>query len=493
MKSKSESSPQQRRDVAVGALSTNLTQYPAHPRVDVVDPFTGQVIAQVAQCGAAEVDLACRTAQAAFDRGLPQFERALILDRLAQLLVANTDRLATVITLETGKVLKDARGEVGRAVETARFSAAEARTLSGEVVATEATPTGVGKIGIVFHVPLGVVAAITPFNFPLNTVLHKIAPAIAAGCSVVLKPAHQTPLSAFLLKELLVEAGMPQDWLTIVTDDGTSAGPALVDHPIPKLITFTGSTGVGWGIAQKAFRKRVALELGSNAPVIIERDADVDDATTKITRAAYSLSGQSCISVQRVLVHSSLHAAVLDALAQKADALVVGDPLAEESDLGPLILPAATQRVKEWIDEAEVAGGRIIAGGMMTEGCLRPTVVDGAPLGTRLREAEAFGPVLTVIPYETFDEAIAVANETVYGLQAGIFTRDLDLAMRASRELEFGGILINDIPTTRLDQQPYGGLGESGNTREGPGFAVREMTELRFVSFQASSAEGAGK
>jgi acyl-CoA reductase-like NAD-dependent aldehyde dehydrogenase len=493
VKLESESSVQYRRDAAVASLPSNLEQHPGLPRVDVIDPFTGEVIAQVACCAAVEVDAACRVAQAAFERGLPQYERAMILDRLAQLLVLNTDRLATVITLETGKVLKDARGEVSRAAETARFSAAEARTLSGEMVATEATPTGAGKIGIAIQVPLGVVAAITPFNFPLNTVLHKVAPAIAAGCSIVLKPAHQTPLSALLLKELLVEAGMPDDWLTIVTDDGTTAGPALVEHPVPRLVTFTGSTQVGWGIAQKAYRKRVALELGSNAPVIIERDADVVTAAAKITRAAYSLSGQSCISVQRVLVHSSLRSGLLDALAGQADALVVGDPLDDASDIGPLINPGATERVKEWIDESARAGGRIVAGGTITGGCLRPTVVDSAPLGTRLRESEAFGPVLTVIAYDTFDEAIALANETVYGLQAGIFTRDLDLALRASRELKFGGILVNDVPTTRLDQQPYGGLGESGNTREGPGFAVREMTELRFVSFQASPAEGAGK
>ena len=477
----------QRRRAAIATLPSNVDAYPGAPAIDVIDPFTGESIAQVAECGAAEVDAACRTAEAALRRGLPQHERGGILDRFAHLLVENAERIATVITLETGKAIRDARGEVGRAAETTRFAAAEARTLAGEVVPTEASAAGAGSIGVAIRLPIGVVGAITPFNFPLNTVMHKIAPAIAAGCSIVLKPAHQTPLTALVIRELLTEAGLPDDWLTVVTDSGTTAGPALVEHPVPKLITFTGSTRVGWGIAAKAFRKRVALELGSNAPVIVERDADVADAAAKISRAAYATAGQSCISVQRVLVHTSLHEPLLAELKRRAEELVVGDPLDDETDLGPLIAPDATRRVKEWIDEAADSGATVVAGGDYYGECLRPTVVDRAPLGTRLRESEAFGPVLTVIPYESFDEAIGVANETVYGLQAGIFTRDLDLALRAARELEFGGVLVNDVSTTRLDQQPYGGVNDSGNTREGPAFAVREMTEIRYVSLRPST------
>jgi acyl-CoA reductase-like NAD-dependent aldehyde dehydrogenase len=411
-------------------------------------------------------------------------KRARVLDTLAVLLERDQERLAGLITLESGKAIRDARGEVGRAAETARFSAAVARTLAGEQVATEATPTGVSKLAIAVRLPIGVVAAISPFNFPLNTVMHKVAPAIAAGCAIVLKPAHQTPLTALALRELLLEAGLPEDWLTIVTDDRTSAGPALVEHPIPKLITFTGSSQVGWGIAAKAYRKKVALELGSNSPVIVAGDADVDEAAARISKAAYSTSGQSCISVQRVIAHRSVHEELLTALRKYAEALVVGDPFDDTTDIGPLIAPVATERVKSWIDEASGAGASVVAGGELVGECLRPTVIDQAPLGTKIRESEVFGPVLTVLEYDQTAEAFAMANETVYGLQTGVFTRDLDLALSAIRQLEFGGVLVNDVPTTRLDQQPYGGVGESGNTREGPSFTAHEMTEVRFVSFQ---------
>ncbi|RDH75132.1 aldehyde dehydrogenase family protein [Mycolicibacterium moriokaense] len=456
--------------------------------MDVRHPFTGQVIAQVAGCGAAEVDAACSTAAAAQERGLPQWMRARVLDALAVLLDRDQQRLAALITLETGKAIRDARGEVGRAAETARFAAAVARTLTGEQVATEATATGVGKLAIALSLPIGVVGAISPFNFPLNTVMHKVGPAIAAGCAIVLKPAHQTPLTALALRSLLVEAGLPQDWLTVVTDDRTTAGPALVEHPVPKLITFTGSSQVGWGIAATAYRKKVALELGSNSPVLVAEDADIDAAAAKIAKAAYSTSGQSCISVQRVIAHRAVHEQLNDALRKHADALTVGDPFDDATDVGPLITSDATARVKSWIDEAAAAGAEVVAGGDVVGASLRPTVVDQAPCGTKLRDAEAFGPVLTVIPYESRDEAFALANETVYGLQAGLFTRDLDLALAALTRLDFGGVLVNDIPTTRLDQQPYGGVGESGNTREGPAYTAREMTEMRFVSFQPGGA-----
>jgi acyl-CoA reductase-like NAD-dependent aldehyde dehydrogenase len=472
------------RDAAIATAPTNVGEYPNAPQVQIRHPYNGAVVGRVAVCGAVEVDAACRAAATAQERGLPQWQRARVLDTLAGLLERDTERLAALITLESGKAIRDARGEVGRAAETARFAAAVARTLAGEQVATDATPTGSGKLAIAVRLPIGVVAAISPFNFPLNTVMHKVGPAIAAGCAIVLKPAHQTPLTALALRELLLEAGLPADWLTVVTDDRTAAGPALVEHPIPKLITFTGSSRVGWGIAAKAFRKKVALELGSNSPVIVAPDADIDVAAAKITKAAYSTSGQSCISVQRVIAHRSVHDDLLVALGKSADALVVGDPFDGGTDIGPLIAATATDRVKDWIDEAAAAGASVVAGGELVGNCLRPTVVDQAPCGTKLRESEVFGPVLTVLPYQDPDDAFALANETVYGLQAGIFTGDLDLALAAVSRLDFGGVLVNDIPTTRLDQQPYGGVGESGNTREGPAYTAREMTEVRFVSFQ---------
>lgn len=474
-----------RREAAIATAPTNVGEHPDADAVEIRHPYTGEVVARVAECGPAEVDAACRAAAAAQEAGLPQWRRARILDSLAVLVERDCERLAALITLESGKAIRDARAEVGRAAETARFASAVARTLSGEHIAADATPTGTGKLAIAVRLPIGVVAAITPFNFPLNTVMHKVAPAIAAGCAVVLKPAHQTPLTALALAALLVEAGLPAGWLTVVTDNRSSAGPALVGHHVPKLITFTGSSQVGWGIAATAFRKKVALELGSNAPVIVAADADVDAAAARIATAAYSTAGQSCISVQRVVAHRAVHEHLREALRARAETLAVGDPFDDATDVGPLIAPAATERVTSWIGEASAAGATVVAGGELVGPCLQPTVVDGAPRGTRLRDAEVFGPVLTVIPYDTPAEAFALANETVYGLQAGLFTRDLDLALEAVSRLDFGGVLVNDIPTSRLDQQPYGGVGESGNTREGPAYTASEMTDVRFVSFQS--------
>jgi acyl-CoA reductase-like NAD-dependent aldehyde dehydrogenase len=456
-------------------------------QVLVFNPYSGEVVGEVPLCGPAEVDAACRTAVAALARGdFPQYQRALVLDAAAVALTERRDELAAIVTAESGKAIKDARAEVLRAAETFRFAAAEARKLTGELVPLEATANGVGKLGMALRLPIGVVGAITPFNFPLNTVAHKVAPAIAAGCPVVLKPAPQTPLTAVRLVELLVELGLPDDWITVVTDHGSEAGAALVEHPIPKMLTFTGSPAVGWDIAAKAPRKHVALELGSNAPVLVEPDVPLPSVAERIVRAATGTAGQSCISVQRVLVHHSVHAELLGLLVDAAERLVVGDPTDERTDIGPLITPDATSRVLSWIDEARDGGGRVATGGALTGNCVRPTVVDEPAPDSKLRLREIFGPVLAVIPYDDFEQAIEIANETPFGLQAGVFTNDLGKALRAVRALEFGGVLVNEIPTFRADQQPYGGIGDSGNTREGPGSAVLAMTEVRFVSVQSA-------
>lgn len=483
------STAQQRRQAAIAAVPDNRNEWPGTDSVAVVDPYTQEVVAHVALCGPREVDEACNRAAAALKRGLDTVHRARVLDTLAELLRDNREELAALITLESGKSLKDARGEVDRGIETVRFSSAEARTLGSTVIPADATPAGVGKLAFTLRVPVGVVAAISPFNFPLNTVLHKVAPAIAAGCPIVLKPAHQTPLTSLRLRQLLLEAGLPEDWMTVVTDDRSTAGPALVEHPIPALITFTGSSAVGWGISASAPKKRVALELGSNSPVIVGAGTDPVIAASKIARGAFGTTGQACISVQRVIVHRSLHERLNHELAAVADRIVVGDPFDEATDIGPLIAPDVANRLHTWVSEARDAGARTVTGGTIDGGCMRPTVVDQAPLGTQLREKEAFGPIVTVIPFDTDDEAIELANETVYGLQVGVFTTDIDFALRAARELDFGGVIVNEISTVRLDQQPYGGMNESGNTREGPAFAVREMTELKFVSFEPSSRE----
>jgi acyl-CoA reductase-like NAD-dependent aldehyde dehydrogenase len=455
----------------------------------VVNPYTGDEIARLPICGHREVDRACRRAAMMLaDDTFPQFRRAEALDRGVELLRRNLEELAALITSETAKTIRESRHEVRRAIETLRFSAVEARQLKGEMVPLEATFSGAGKLGMCLRLPIGVVGAITPFNFPLNTVAHKVAPAIAAGCPVVLKPAPQTPLTAIRFVELLREAGMPTDWVVVVTDDESAAGEALVRHEIPKMITFTGSAEVGWSIAAAAPRKRVALELGSNAPVIVEPDAQLEVAAKKIVAAAFGTSGQSCISVQRTLVHRSVHDELAELITKAASALVVGDPMDEQTDMGPLISNDATTRVCSWVEEAIRTGGTLLAGGDVTDGCLRPTVIDGPSSSSKVRTQEIFGPVVALIRYDDFDEALTIAMETPLRLQAGVFTSNMNTVLRAVRELDFGGVLVNEVSTYRADQQPYGGVHDAGNTREGPAHAVLEMTQLRFVSMQGQEA-----
>jgi acyl-CoA reductase-like NAD-dependent aldehyde dehydrogenase len=331
-------------------------------------------------------------------------------------------------------------------------------------------------------VPIGVVGAISPFNFPLNLVAHKLAPAIAAGCPVVLKPASQTPLSAIALAELLLdECGLPSGHLNVTTGGGGTVGNAIVDDPDIALITFTGSPEVGWGIKARAPRKKVGLELGNNAPVIIEPDGDVDTAAAKIAVAGFSHAGQSCISTQRVYLHESIADRFLDQLVPKVEALVVGDPLDDDTDVSALISSGERERVESWIDEAVAAGAKVATGGNERNGVLAPTVLTDVAPDMKVCSLEVFGPVIAVQTYRDVDDAFRLANDTRYGLQAAIFTRDLPLALRAARELDFGGVLVNEVPTWRTDQMPYGGVRDSGNTREGPHYAVHEMTETRLI------------
>lgn len=454
--------------------------------VEIINPYGGDVVGLVPRCGAAEVDRACDAAAEALARDdFPQHARADVLERAAALLRQRTEQFAETITLESGKPIRTARVEADRCADTLTFAAVEARTLSGEMLPMEGSASGTGKVGFALRVPIGVVGAITPFNFPLNLVAHKIAPAVAAGCPVVLKPAPQTPLSGLRLVELLVEAGLPADWISVVTDGGKEAGEPLVAHDVPAMITFTGSAAVGWAIAAAAPRKKVALELGANSPVVVESDADLDAVASKVRVAGFSHAGQSCISVQRVIIDQAVHEDMVERLRKAAESLHLGDPRDEATEVGPLIRPAEADRVREWIDEAVAGGAELVTGGSVTDdGILRPTVVDRAPPDANLCTREVFGPVVVTMPYSDFDEALRLANDTAYGLHAGVFTHDLSKALHAARTLQFGGVLINEVPTFRADQQPYGGVRESGNTREGPAYAVKEMTELRFVSFQ---------
>jgi acyl-CoA reductase-like NAD-dependent aldehyde dehydrogenase len=449
---------------------------------EVRSPYDGRVLATVPRCGPEHVDAAVATARAALAAPLAPWRRAEILDAAAQAVADHRDELAGIICDEAAKPIRTARTEAERTVITFRSAAIEARTLTGEVIPIGGAQPGDGKLAFTLRVPRGVVAAISPFNFPLNLVAHKVAPAIAAGCPVVLKPASQTPLSAIRLQEILMdECGLPAGWLSLVTGSGGTVGDPLVDHPDVAVVTFTGSPEVGWGIAGRAPRKHVGLELGNNAPVIIEPSGDWATAAAKISVAGFSHAGQSCISTQRVYVQREVIEPFTAALVERVGSLVVGDPRDEATDVSALISAGETDRVSGWIADAVAAGAMVAVGGGRRDGILEPTVLTGVTPTMEVCRSEVFGPVVGIIAYDDLDEALSAANDTRYGLQAGIFTADLAVALRAAHELDFGGVLINEVPTFRTDQMPYGGIRDSGNTKEGPHWSVREMTHERLV------------
>ena len=467
----------------VHALPIGAERVTPGPEIVVRSPFDGAELGRVPTAGAAEVDAAVAAGRTALTGGpLPAWQRAEILDRAAAALAARHEEFARSIASEAAKPIKTARIEAARAVGTFRFAAVEARTLTGEMIAMDANDAGIGKLGFTLRVPIGVVGAISPFNFPLNLVAHKLAPAIAAGCPVVLKPASQTPLTALLLAEMLLgEAGLPDGWLSVVTGGGGSVGNALVEHPDVSMITFTGSPEVGWGIKALAPRKKVGLELGNNAPVIVEPDADLELAATKIVAGGYAYSGQTCISVQRVYVHESVADDLVAHITPKVEALVVGDPLDDQTDVTALISESERDRITGWIDEATEGGAKVAVGGEVHNGVLTPTVLTGVTPDMKVCSQEVFGPLIGVQKYSSVDDALRLANDSRYGLQAAVFTRDLATALKAAHNLDFGGVMINEMPTFRTDQMPYGGVKDSGNTKEGPHYAVREMTEERLV------------
>ena len=449
----------------------------------VRSPYDGHEIGRVPRHTAADVDRAVAAAGRALrEQPLPPWRRAEILDAAARLLAERVEDFARTIAEEAAKPIKTARVEANRAVSTFTFAAVEARRLTGEMVPIDGSEVGDGRLAFTLRLPIGVVAAISPFNFPLNLVAHKLAPAVAAGCPVVLKPASQTPLSALALARLLVDdCGLPADYLHVVTGGGGEVGNSLVEHPDVAYVTFTGSSEVGWGIAAKAGRKKVALELGNNSPVIIEADGDWRGAARTIVTAGFSHAGQSCVSVQRIYVAADVAEDFTALLADLVAGLTVGDPLDEGTDVSALITEDDRERVLSWIAEAQGQGAKVAAGGGVEDGVLRPTVLTGVTPDMKVCRDEVFGPVVAVQSYQSLDEALRLADDTRYGLQAGIYTASLSAAVRAARELHFGTVLVNEVPTWRADQMPYGGVRESGNTKEGPAWTVREMTEERLV------------
>ncbi len=467
---------------AVRKLLVGGEWYETGETLDVTSPYDGSVVAQVAYGGGEDARRAIDAAATAMRNPVPAHERAAVLDRLAAIVRDRRDEFAETIAREAGKPIATAQAEADRAVQTVLFSAVEARSLGGEVLGMDAHPAGIGHAGLVMRLPIGVVGAISPFNFPLNLVAHKIAPAFAAGCAVVLKPAGATPLSALLLAQAFEEAGQPAGWLNVIVGKSSEIGDAMIADDRVKLITFTGSSVVGWKLRERASRKKVSLELGNSTPVIVLADADIEKAATAVAAHGYSFAGQSCISVQRVYVQDSAYDDFVAKVRPKVEALVTGDPLDPSTQVGPVIDQGNRDRIHEWIEEAVGGGATLLAGGTFDDaGLLRPTLIGDVSLDMKVACDEVFGPVVTLARVRDVDEAIERANGTGYGLQAGIFTSDISTALQATRQLEFGGVTVNEAPTYRADQMPYGGVKESGNTREGPRYAVHEMTEPRLV------------
>jgi acyl-CoA reductase-like NAD-dependent aldehyde dehydrogenase len=379
--------------------------------------------------------------------------------------------------------------EVDRAVQTLIFSATAARTLTGESMTLDAHPAGEGRLALVLRVPIGVVVAITPFNFPLNLVAHKVGPALAAGCACILKPADKAPLSGLLLAELFAEAGLPAGWLNVVVGDAQELADTFINDGRVRAISFTGSAEVGWGLRARAAKKKVLLELGNSTPLIVLQDADLDQAATAIVAHGFGFGGQTCISIQRVYVENPVRQALLEKLLPKMKDLKVGDPLDPRTQVGPLITEASRDRVCAWIEEAHQQGAEVLTGGSVNEeGILQPTLLTNVSPQISVSCKEVFGPVVVLSPVSSLEQAVEFANSTPYGLHAGIFTGDVNAALTAATRLEFGGVTINESPSYRADQMPYGGVKGSGNTREGPKYAVEELTERRVVVFRLPTA-----
>lgn len=461
----------------------------ARGRFDVRFPYDGRIVGTLPLASRDDVEEAVSSAGRAFVtmRAMPAHRRADILRKTAEWIERDGDAFSRTITLESGKPIRDARAEVSRAIQTFRFSAGEAERIHGETLPMDAHPSGENRFGFWLRVPIGIVGAITPFNFPLNLVAHKVAPAIAAGCSVVLKPASQTPLTAVALGRILLEAGLPEGALNIVFGPGETVGDWMVSHPRFAKISFTGSPSVGRQIVARAGLKKVTMELGSNSAVIIDEDADVEMALPRCVLGGFAQAGQSCISVQRVFVHRARYADFQEALVRSVMNLRVGDPLLDGTDVGSMISKKEAVRAKSWIDEAVGQGARVLTGGNRTGAVLEPTVLADALNDMKVMASEVFAPVVALSPFDRFDEAIDRVNHSIYGLQAGVFTRDLAKAMRAVEKLDVGGVMINDVPTVRVDHQPYGGVKGSGMGREGPRFAVEEMTSIKMVVFNLPS------
>ncbi|WP_342513981.1 aldehyde dehydrogenase family protein [Sporosarcina sp. FSL K6-1522] len=412
---------------------------------------------------------------------MPAHKRAEILENVVTLLKEKADEAAEIIALEAAKPLVFAKAEVARTIETYKFAAEEAKRIHGEMIPFDAAAGGVGRIGYTLREPIGVIGAITPFNFPLNLVAHKVGPAIAAGNTIVLKPASQTPLSALFIAELFAEAGLPAGVLNVVTGPGGVVGEAIVEDDRVSMITFTGSPSVGIGINNKAGLKKTTLELGSNSALIIDKDVEIDEIIDRCTMGAFSNQGQVCISLQRVYVHEERYEEFITKFVQATKQLKLGNPLDPETYVSSLITKGELERAVSWIEETKQSNAEILTGGQVQDNVLEPTIIANADATLKVSCQEVFAPIVVVNQVKSVEEAIEQVNNSRFGLQAGIYTNNVKTALHASKSLHVGGVIINDVPTFRVDQMPYGGVKESGTGREGIKYAVEEMTEMKLV------------
>ncbi|MFB5190212.1 aldehyde dehydrogenase family protein [Alicyclobacillus fastidiosus] len=460
--------------------------------VPLENPHTGEVIAQVGYASVDQAKAAVESARRAFEdfRHVPAWERAHILRSVAQLISDRDGELAETIARESGKPLKAARGEVERTVQTYLFAAEAARDIRGESVPMDAAPHGERHTAYTVYQPMGVVTAITPFNFPMNLVAHKVGPAIAAGNTIVLKPAEHTPLSALVLAKLFKDAGLPDGVLNIIPGDGKELSEVLTTHPDVAFVTFTGSPRVGKLIRSQAGLRKVTLELGSNSPMLVDEgfdEGELNKIADETAAGAFSYNGQVCISIQRIYVHKSLYDRFTAMVAERAQRLKIGNPLDEDTDISALINQEAVDRLSSWVKHAVDAGAKVVTGGKVDGRVMHPTVLTDVPEHAELSQEEAFGPVVLIAPFDDWRDAIRRANSSKFGLNAGAFTKNIDHALLATQELHTGAVLINQVPTFRVDQMPYGGVKESGTGREGVRYAMHDMMDVKMIAFRSGA------
>lgn len=454
----------------------------ANSDLAVTNKYTGEVAFRCALADTIVIDQAIAAATEAFDetRRLPSYARQAVLKHVISRVDQRREELARIVAIEAGKPIKDSRSEVARLIDTFQIAAEESVRIGGECIPLDISPRAKGYEGMWRRFPIGPCAFITPFNFPLNLVAHKVAPAIAAGCPFVLKPASATPISALILAEILAETDWPKAAFSVLPCKSDSARALITDDRI-KLLSFTGSPQVGWAMKSQAGKKKVVLELGGNAACIVDEGSDVPAVADRLIVGAFYQSGQSCISVQRILAHESLYESLRSALRDRAEKLVAGDPLDEKTFLGPLISQSDAERIEQWVNEAVSSGAKILCGGKRNGAFYDATILENVHPEMKVSCVEVFGPVATLQPFSDFADAIRIANDSVYGLQAGVFTNNLQHAFLAFNELEVGGVIINDIPSFRVDNMPYGGVKDSGFGREGVRYAIEEMTEIKLM------------